>query len=740
MSSQSRDRGYLCPEPFGKELTSICTPDELSAWCSDAISDGKSYLRLQPAYSYIQDGIDIVNGDAMKSSIQSLSSIKTDQTVRNAKEIVAAQTNIRIIPAFKSDIPEFRHQTQILNRGFMAWQSMTFADRSLRKGWQYATAAGTGYLYLRYDPNYYYKGRGDIVMDACGPLDVLPLGMGRQHDLQKAYAVAHRVDTPLHEAWRMFPEYYDRIAPHRTSAFGRGTVISQAVKFATAALKRWGQGSKVENEPATWDMVDVYYIYIDDESVNDTGHPIEMRGPDGQPGTSWCYTVPYLGQRIQIGMQNGSPVYRDTARTDCLLYPNRRLLIYVEGVVVNPDPQHQASPYWHAKVPIVQLVADDWAWNFLGFPVTRYGQSLEKGSVEMWRGMVDAMNGRLSPSRAYDRNNTSAGLAAALNTRIPNQYVGLDLGLLGDAALPKPLLPFQWYEYPPHYLQAQDQLKAMIKEQMGVSDTTALARARQLPSGDSQEKLLESLGPLIKDQSRNLEKSVCAIGEMWKSNFFQFITAARRLSIQGFEGLADEDFDYDPGTLIPASQALVEASQTRKWKSDGQYGDTSAALEMRLQGDTWSSAAASGAVVPLFERARWHKDNFPFSVTPYSLHEMNSMTRKLVYLQRKKAGFPMDPWTEAEIFDDRNFGDPPPSYEDPETGEIRVPRTGFERWLVWQKLQVGIAKALQKEAGGAGAPGGQRPGAGRPGTAQQPATLEQKSNGSSVMRESKHSQ
>ena len=243
-----RDRGYLAPEPFGSDPTQICTPDQLSAWAADTISDGKSYLRLQPAYSFIQDGLDLVNGDWNKARVQSLSNVTTDQTVRNVKELVAAQTNLRIIPVFKCNIPEFRHQNDILNKGFIAWQRMTFADRRIRKAWQYAEAAGTGYVGLRYDPNFYYKGHGDNVLDAYGPLDVLPVGMGRGHDLQKAYSVALRVDTPLHEAWRLFPMYRDVIAAQRSTALGKGTVISQAVKFATATLKRFGQGARHERE------------------------------------------------------------------------------------------------------------------------------------------------------------------------------------------------------------------------------------------------------------------------------------------------------------------------------------------------------------------------------------------------------------------------------------------------------------------------------------------------------------
>jgi hypothetical protein len=98
----------------------------------------------------------------------------------------------------------------------------------------------------------------------------------------------------------------------------------------------------------------------------------------------------------------------------------------------------------------------------------------------------------------------------------------------------------------------------------------------------------------------------------------------------------------------------------------------------------------------------------------------------------------MDPWTEAEMFDDRNFGDPP-NIQDEETGEWRKPRTGFERWQVWMRIQAAIAQAMKPPGAGGGAAGGARGGAGRPATDAQPPTMEQKASGASTIRTSKHS-
>jgi hypothetical protein len=690
------------------------------------LADGRSYLRLQPAYKYIADGMDIINGEYLVTSVQSLSSVKTENTARNTKELVAAQTNLRIIPSFKAESEAFREQNTILNKGFMAWQNMTFADRRLRSAWQYACAAGTGYVGTRYDPNYYYRGKGDIVWDAYGPLDVIPLGLPPSLSLQGAYAVAMRKAMPIHQVWRMFPMQRDNIKANRVNTLGKGMVIAQAVKFASAVLKRFSQGQRQPADASTWDTTDVYYIYVDDDSVNETGHPLQIMGPDGQWGTSWSYTVPFVGQEIETGrmLQGGKPETRQAKREDCLIYPNRRLIVATDTCIVNPAPEHQSSYRWDGRVPCAQLRADDWAWNFLGFPVTRYGQSLEKMIIELWRGIGDQMNLSLNPAAFFDRNSNATALLQTINPRIPGLRTGIDMQLNNAAQSWTPMMPYQWLQTQPAHLEAAAKiLPAMIKDQMGVADVSAMARARQTPSGDSTEKLLEAMGPLVKDQSRNMEAAIRDLGEMWKSDWFQFATAARRMQMLGPEGVTEEDFDYEPGTLIP---------MTRKLGQDGKYQT----LEM-TEGPNGSWLYEPGVegrmpqmAIQSFERARWHKNNFTFSVTPYSLHELNSTTRKLFMLQLMKVGFPLSWWTLAGLFDIPNFG---PCMVPDEHGGMREARNEIEKWIAQLEIQSRVAQAT----GGGGQPK-KKDGRGRPETFAKAPVMEAKSGGDSTVRTSAH--
>lgn len=719
---------YICPKPFGARDSDA---EGQLGWAKEAIQQARTYLRIQPAYKYIQEGMDLVNGDEDRPKIPTLSDAKTSKTTRNLRELIASQSNIRIIPAFKTELREFASTQLLLNKTYMAWQTMTFADRAARKAIQYAFACGTGYLGCKWDPNYYWRGKGEIIFEAYGPLDVMPLGLPRSHKLAKAYAKIIRTETPYHEVIRRYPEFIDKIKPSRENSKGRGgNVIAAAVKYASAALRKFGPGASIEHEAAPWAMVDVYTIYIDDDSINSTGEPILM----GDPGTTWEYMVPYVGQEIKIGTDvNGNPTYRKATVEDARLYPSQRKMVCTDDIVLTPDPIRQVNEYWHGDAPMAQFRSDDWPWSYLGFSVCRQGLPLERANGEMLRGAVDAFNVRLSPPRAFDRNTMAQSLAQTINTRIPNQVVGLDLSFAGEQM--KPLIPAEYLDVPALVPEFMEQNERRISDQMGVADASALAQARQLPSGDSLERIMESLGPIIKDQSRNMEESFCLLGNFWKSNVFQFYRAPRLMQMLGQNGVIEEEFEMNPGDLIP------------------------------------ETVPGAPPEAPKYLLARHHSNNFTFSVTPYSLHEINSVTRKLFFLQLTRSGFPIDWWTLAEAFDLRNFGNKP-LIDDPEKpGQKREVATILEAWVEQQQIQLRMqAAAMGMQAQMAAQYGGQQPGGqpggggappqgavpgggapvgssgpggikkpeGRPPTAQNPPAMTQGSGGRPIVRESKH--
>lgn len=682
---------YLAPPPFDPKTGDAPNADEQFSWAKEVIQQAKSYLRLQPAHPYIQDSLDLINGDYMKSTQMTLSGVKTDLVVRNLRELNASQSNLRIIPAIKSEASEFRDTAIVLGKCNLHWQSKTFADRTIREAWQNATGLGTGYISIGYDPDYYAIGRGEIRIQAHGPLDVLPIGLPHDHDIQKAYAVTLRVPTPYHQAIRMFPDYADKIRPTTEATLNHGTVIAQSVKFASAVLKRFGPGAQQEREPMPWAMTDLYYTFIDDRSYNSLGVPIHM----GTPGTSWEYVVPSVGQMIEVGRDaNGAKHYKQATPDDCLFYPSRRLIVSSETGVLTPDPTLQVNHGWHGKVPIVQFRADDWPWTFLGFPLSKAGILLERANIDILRAIVDAMNVRLSPPTGYDRNTMARSLAETINLRIPNQRLGLDYSLGGEQF--KPLIPVEYLDVPQNSQELIMANEGRITHQMGVADATALARARQLPAGDSTERILDALGPIIKDQSRNMEQSITKLGDMWIPLCFQWWTAGKRFQVFGEDGLVAGDVDWNPASLVPQDQPDLSIYDS------------------------------------YFDRARRHAQNFHYAVEPYSIHEFNSMTRKMAFLQLQRSGFPISWWTQARIWDVQNFG-PKPKNQDPNDPNFGKEYTSeLELWIAQMEM---LARFSQ-----AGAPVGAGSDAHRPGrkpSGQEPPQLTQKDGGfRSTIRES----
>ena len=237
----------------------------------------------------------------------------------------------------------------------------------------------------------------------------------------------------------------------------------------------------------------------------------------------------------------------------------------------------------------------------------------------------------------------------------------------------KILVPANYYDIPVSIFTHIKDLFELIGNLLGVKDLTAIAKARQIPSADAMEKMAEMAGPLMTDMSRTMEASIRLIGEMVKGLFFQFYDARRRIQVMGQDGVTEQDYDFEPGNLVPSHMP-------------GEPTETKSKFQQ-------------------MERARWHMNNIFLEITPNSLHQITQTARKLMLLQLQKTGFPMDPWTLAEAFDVPNFGSPPVGA-----------RTVMERWLAWMRMQAEIKQALAPpQAPGQGKGGGRPNSNGKPG-------------------------
>jgi hypothetical protein len=106
-------------------------------------------------------------------------------------------------------------------------------------------------------------------------------------------------------------------------------------------------------------------------------------------------------------------------------------------------------------------------------------------------------------------------------------------------------------------------------------------------------------------RGRLIEYAIRELAHFLKFGFLQWYTAPRRMAILGPDGLTLEDFDFNPGTLIPDASGTITDADGNETKFDDYAG------------------------LDRTQRAIKHAENFTFYVTPNSMLELS--------LQRKKS-------------------------------------------------------------------------------------------------------
>lgn len=630
------DNEYVCP------MAGV-DPDRILRYLQDAVVASETFIRNQPAAVDFEKARNIIAGLNDTKIPQQLSRLNVNLTKRLIRDIVSTMSNLRPLWGYTTDNPELDQTSSLLNKLLLNWYQTTFVDRSIKKALQYGAVFGTGYIGPDWKKDFWTRGRGEIALNVYSPEDVLPHQIPKDNDIQRAYAVTLREEVPINLARAMFPTLADKIVPDRTAPGNLRKGLSRLASFLSPVLNRFGATQRAKKSiDKVFPVVDIFQTYVMDPTVNIGPDPVVM----GEPGAYWSYIVPVLGSDIP-DTRGGT---RKATIEDAMLYPFRRLITWCNSTILRDGPSY----WWHGMVPAVPIHFDTWAWEFLGFSMTRDLASLEESSNTLRRAMDDSTNARLRPPLMYDDRSISASQMESIDTRVPGQAIGVDFS--GGENPIRPIVPLGHYEVPQSAFMMVEKNDEMMKYLAGVNDMAAVTKAAQIPSSDTVEKIFEQAGPMVTDISRGMEASLGRLGEMIKCMFFEFYTAKRRLEILGKDGLTQEDTSYfDPATLVPGH--LPEENPERP------------------------------SIYSAVERARRYMNNFYFKIVPNSLHNITQMSRKLLYIQLQKAGIPMDPWTLADVMDIPNFGRPPEGAD-----------TVFKRWIAFETIKGELTAAIQAKS------------------------------------------
>lgn len=632
---------------------------KIFGWLLESLEEGERVNKNDPMYSKMDPAMSYVMGDQNPGKAPSyLNRVVLNRSEKAVLAHVSSLTDLRPIFGFKSENPTYQQVGDVLNKLTVVWWINNMVDLDLADCIKYSAVLGTGDMVIEYDAT-----KGDTVCLPRDPRDTIPIRPERSRSIQDWEGVTIRQAHSINKLKQKYKgvnfqpntgKLGSVMTRFRKMIFGSGTGEIPTTLSGLGSKDPGKRGLVGEHE------VVLYRTFINDPTINSSLMPVLM----GQPGTVWNYLV-QPGER---------------------LYPQRRLINWWEGGILYDGP----NPYWHGCYPIERLTLKSWPWQFYGKGILfdlmpaqnaindtvnkmlmNFSQTVERGSF--WdKNVSDAEFQRFDPRKPN------------FKVRRPSNFSD-GMKLAEVASLPQWAMPFLM------------QMFTEFDSLAGTANLQALLNLRQAPGAETVQKYMEALTPEIRLEGRQLESFLRSMANIVKGNIFQFQSKAKRFTILGEQGQTLEDFDYDPGMMVPAL--------------DPKDPDIPYIAELDKSKDR-------------ADRAKFFLKQFAFYVTPNSLLAMHAQERKMLYLQLSRQGY-LDFWTLMDMLEIPNVGAPPaielPSAKDPNVKEFRVPTNITEKLIAQQQLGLGQ----------------QANPAGRKASGEAPPNLVQKPDGSTTITESK---
>lgn len=604
------------------------------SWLTEAVEESEAFLAAQPGWSQIGRAIDAIMSqdeteDFNPTSV--LSQTRTNRIALISEQIAAMMTDTKPFWDYTVANRRFEQHAQIYGKLSTFWYQRRNIDLRIADCVKYYVAGASGYLHLFWNPDI-----NDI--DACAedPRNVLPIRPVSYDSLESCLGVIIKRKVPVNYVRDRFNV--------NVAADGDGSAVTWLSKIRDSAADVispiWKFRKPTSNEP---DMpriptVTLYTCYLKDDRRNESDHPREMgefvNDAEGKriPANNWSYLA-------QPGDQ---------------LYPHRRTIVWAGQRILYDGP----SFYWHGQFPIIKLTLSPYPWSWLGKAPIWDLLKLQTSLNKLLRVVDDHSAQVAQPGSIHDKNSVSRSAYDTFDTRRPgykiyqNPLAGKGIQIIN----PPPLDPNIWKQI--------EFIINEMKELSGVSDLGQLGRLNQLPATGTVESIINSMTPAIRFRSRIFEAFTRDLAMQLAYNFTQFYTLSMRVTELGPGGITQDDFDFDPGSLVP------------DYVHDNDYTTGSGKDEngvIKTVATITPDALLRGPL-PRYDRAKEFLRRFVFKISPGSLLNAAQTEQKLIYLQLTRAGW-LDIFTLWEALGIPNIGVLPDNV-----------RTIPERILYQQKL------------------------------------------------------
>lgn len=677
-------------------------------WLREAIQEGDLINRADPSYDVIERAQQYIVGEQLSPEqrrLRYLPQVTINESRKAMQAHVSALTDLKPLAGWRA-APEYQQSADLLNQYLLYEWISYMLDIDLGNTVKYGLAAGTGDLVVDWDPH--VAGGGAHSLSSRDPRDTLPIRPAAGRSIQLWEGLTIREEHSVNTLRGMYPSKQYLFRSSTENAVGRvmGRFRTSMARLLTPAdpLDSLSQHAASSRKLRPGKLV-LYRTYLKDRTRNLTTKPIAM----GTPGANWAYVV----------------------QPEAPLYPRGRLIVSIDDAILSDGP----NTYWHGMFPLCRLKLWDVPWQMLGIPLFNDLLPVQDAINDTMHDIRLGIRQWMDPDIVYNRNAISETSMRLLDPRRPGKRIKVQPGY-GD--------PYDKKDGPnPQVLQMGIELWEKLTQKFtdlsGTANLSALLQLRQLPSADTIEKYYEALTPEIRSEARAIEAFIRDLSEMMKVNYFQFLSSAKRVQVLGQAATVMEDFDYNPGTMVPSMHP----------------GD--AGYQPQLDDDLTTHD----------ERAQWFHKQFVFMVAPNSILAINATENKMMRLQLYRMGA-YDFWSLHETLETPNVGAPPaiplpplkppspevmmgllgqlvqfqsagaqgmtapPQFSDPVSGqqftldpsgqimEIRIPNTVTERLMAQNLMGIGVAVNP----------------AGRKASGQEPPETETKSDGRQTMTES----
>ena len=517
----------------------------LGQYCDAIFDEGMAAQQDVPEIKEIALALDYLSGMQWKESMPAYRAKPvSNEFMSMFWEAIGLLTDVK--PMFQiSDYgggEDYSNTSRILNKIGRGWAKNSKFERRLA----FCTMFGmltTAPAKIYWNP--FAKGHsgdasdGDITFEHIPASGLLRVGVGSD-DIQDDECVVYRRNRTLAWIRRAYPRMGKMVKPMEQQAKytvdvqSPVTVMPNFYPPLSPGMRRMMGFAQTPTLESVYPKAEVREFWWKESTINESSKAIWM-GPKDQ---AWGYWV----------------------KPGEMLYPRGRLVVRANNITLYDEP----NPYYHRKFPFALL-------GLYAVPWQQYAMSV----VSPWMKQQDILNQIMAGVLQCIKKAVNPPLLAAKSAIHPEAMRAIDsskpnLKISYSANAPSPPSwgnPPNIGNYP---LPVYGMILSSMRKMSGADAMDAAAGKKQVPGSDTLDRLTFSKTTPIRLMGRNIEDFVNEVGTMWAQDGLQFYTAEKRMELLGPKGLAKEDMDDRPGSLIPAgidSEAFV-----RRWKFECDKG------------------------------------------------------------------------------------------------------------------------------------------------------------------------